>query len=46
MNENIRIPKRAREITPFWVMDILEAAHRLAACAQSLGLSGSGAAKA
>jgi len=31
MNENVRISKRAREITPFLVMDILEAAHKLEA---------------
>jgi len=31
MNENVRISQRARGITPFLVMDILEAAHRLEA---------------
>ncbi len=31
MNEHVRISRRAREITPFLVMDILEAAHRLEA---------------
>ncbi len=31
MNENVCISKRAREITPFLVMDILEAAQRLEA---------------
>jgi (5-formylfuran-3-yl)methyl phosphate transaminase len=31
MSQNVRISKRASEITPFLVMDILEAAHRLEA---------------
>ncbi len=31
MSETVRISQRAREITPFLVMDILEAAHRLEA---------------
>jgi len=31
MSENVRVSKRASEITPFLVMDILEAAHRLEA---------------
>ena len=31
MSESVRISKRAREITPFLVMDILEAAHQLEA---------------
>ncbi|MDO9633109.1 MAG: pyridoxal phosphate-dependent aminotransferase [Humidesulfovibrio sp.] len=31
MNENVCISQRAREITPFLVMDILEAAHKLEA---------------
>ncbi len=31
MNENVCISKRASEITPFLVMDILEAAHKLEA---------------
>ncbi|MBA4357829.1 MAG: aspartate aminotransferase, partial [Desulfovibrio sp.] len=31
MSETVRIAQRAREITPFLVMDILEAAHRLEA---------------
>ena len=36
MNENVCISKRASEVTPFLVMDILEAAHRLEAQGHSV----------
>jgi aspartate/methionine/tyrosine aminotransferase len=36
MNENVCISKRAREITPFLVMDILEAAHKIEAQGHSV----------
>ena len=36
MNEHVCISKRAREITPFLVMDILEAAHKIEAQGHSV----------
>ncbi|SNR96098.1 Aspartate/methionine/tyrosine aminotransferase [Humidesulfovibrio mexicanus] len=36
MSENVRVSQRASEITPFLVMDILEAAHRLEAAGHTV----------